>query len=352
MKICKNLWGADCKGNLVSKYVLKNRNGMEVEVSDFGALIVGIRIPGENGKEYDVTLGYDTIEEYYNNDSCFGAYVGRNVNKIKNACVELDGAIYELEKNRGEDNIHSGSKRSYYEKYQAITGMNHFSAWVTFSRLSPHMEQGFPGNLNQLIKYTFTENNELIINYDMVSDMTTVINPTNHSYFNLSGHDSGDILNHHLKIYSDKFLASDKRFLPTGEIINVEDTAFDFRKEQRVGKMMEVEDSQIRITKGYNHNYIFDNDERLKRVAYLKSPDTNISMTVYTTMCGMQLYTANHLSGEKGKNSAKYNKYAGICFETQFYPNACNIPHFPSSIFKNGEHYISKTIYKFDFPIS
>ena len=258
MKITE--FGLTKNGEKASKYLLENANGMEVELSDFGAQFLAIRVPDKDGVLTNVLLGYDTMEEYYDNGAGFGAYIGRNGNRIGGASVVLDGVEYQLENNNKGNNLHSGSVRSHYQFYAASTGESVEGSYVELQRVSPHLEQGFPGNLDQKIRYTLSEENEIIIDYEMVSDMTTVINPTNHSYFNLSGHNSGDILSHELEIYSEGFLLTDKNLLPTGEIASVE-----------------------------------------------------------------------------GKEGAIYPKRGGLCLETQFYPNACNEPKFPSSVVEAGK---------------
>lgn len=213
-----------------SKYVLQNGNGMEVSLSDFGASILSICVKDKKDTSVDVLLGYDTLEEYYDNSCGFGAYIGRNSNRIADAKVMINGVEYSLEANNHGNNLHSGNNRSHYQFYQTEVGTENGSEYVEFQRVSPHLEQGFPGNLQQRIRYTLTEKNELIIRYEMISDMDTVINPTNHSYFNLNGHNSGDILKHKLEVYSEAFLLTDNHLLPTGEIASVEGTPMDFRK--------------------------------------------------------------------------------------------------------------------------
>ena len=216
--IQKYYFGKTKTGKQAYKYILTNTAGAELTVSDFGAYILSIRVPDRNGEKKEVTLGYDTIEEYYDNNRGFGAYVGRNANRIEDAKVTLDGVEYQLEVNDREcNNLHSGSNRSHYQLYEAITGAAEDGEYVEFSRLSPHLEQGFPGNLIQKIRYTLTPDNGVKIQYEMQSDRTTVVNPTNHSYFNLSGDPTKDILAHEMEINAEAFLPTDERLIPTGE---------------------------------------------------------------------------------------------------------------------------------------
>lgn len=334
-------------GQKASKYVLTNKQGMEVEVSDFGALLTAIKTPDCNGNLIDVQLGYDTLEEYYDNDCGFGAFIGRNGNRIQGAEVTLDGVSYALDQNDNGNNLHSGFDRSHTKFYAAQTGTSEEGSFVELKRVSPHMEQKFPGNLDQTIRYTLTDDNELVIDYRMTTDQTTVVNPTNHSYFNLGGHNSGDILGHELEIYADTFLPTDEELIPTGEIASVEGTPMDFRQAKKIGRDIEADFSALNIGGGYDHNYCFANDGVFKKVAKLVCRETGISMEVFTDLCGMQVYSGNFLDGTKGKQGAVYSKRAGICFETQFYPNACKQPNFPSSVLKAGEVFTSRTVYRF-----
>ncbi len=348
MDIKKIFWGQTRDGRKASKYFLENDNGMVVEVSDFGALILAIRIPCDDGMR-DVVLGYDTLEEYYHNGNAFGAYVGRNANRIAGAKVTLDGSVYYLRANNGPNNLHSGPIRSYCQFYEATTGVEENRVWIKLERMSPDMEQGLPGNLQQSIRYTLTRDNQLVIDYGMVSDKTTVINPTNHSYFNLAGHGSGDVLAHRMQIWADTFLPTDPAMIPTGEIRSVEGTPFDFRSVRTVGSQIEEDYEPLRLAKGYDHNYCLVDDGMMRNVAWLESPDKKVSMAVYTDLCGLQLYTGNGIKKHSGKMGAVYDRRQGICFETQFYPNACNDSRFPSSVFKAGEEYASRTVYAFLF---
>ena len=347
MKINKAEFGITRNGEKAGRYLITNEAGIEVELSDFGALLLSIRVPDRAGVKRDVVLGYDTLEEYYDNSCGFGAYIGRNGNRIANARVTIEGEEYPLEANDYSNNLHSGNDRSHYKFYRAVIGESGEGSFVELHRVSPHLEQGFPGNLNQKIRYTLTEQNELMIDYEMESDRTTVVNPTNHSYFNLSGHDSGDVLSHELEIYSNGFLLTDEHLLPTGEIASVEGTPMDFRMKKKIGQDIDATYLPLQIAGGYDHNYVFVNDGILKPLARLASPESGIYMETHTDLCGMQVYSGNFLDHQKGKDGVVYQKRAGICFETQFYPNSCNEPKFPSCILEAGKIFRSRTIYKF-----
>ena len=343
----KKYFGTTKDNEQASRYILKNKQGMEIAISDFGALLLAIRMKDKNAEIQDVILGYDSMEEYYNNDCGFGAYIGRNGNRIQGASVVLDGVEYLLEKNDNGNNLHSGRKRSHYQFYKATVGESEEGEYVQLERVSPHLEQGFPGNLKQVIRYTLSEDNRLIIDYEMESDMTTVVNPTNHTYFNLAGHKSGDVLAQKLEIYSDAFLPTDDELIPTGEVATVEGTPMDFRQAKAVGQDIHAEYEPLQIAGGYDHNYVFENNGKMKQMAKIYCPLTGIYMKVYSDLCGMQIYSGNFLDGVRGKEDAVYAKNAGICFETQYYPNACKEPRFPSSILKAGKKFTSRTIYEF-----
>ncbi len=348
MQLKKEYWDLTRNQDKASRYILTNGNGMEVVLSDFGALILSISLP-VNGKMRDVVLGFDTLNEYYSNGAGFGAYVGRNANRIGGAKVTIEGVEYKLEQNNNGNNLHSGEDRSYYKFYKAQTGIEKSCAWVEFSRVSPHMEQGFPGNLKQRIRYTLTEDNELMISYHMVSDQATVINPTNHCYFNLAGQGSGDILEHTMTVYADSFLPTDDKLIPTGKLCKVENTPFDFRNPKKIGLEIDADYKPLNQAGGYDHNFCLDYDGTLKKAAVLESPNGDLTMTTFTDLPGMQVYCGNFLGGDHGKGGTIYNRRNGICFETQFYPNACNEPNFLSSIRPANVPFISHTVYKFSW---
>ncbi len=348
MNIQQIPWGVTKDGKKAMRYLLKNRTGMEVELSDFGALLLAIRLPlGEEKR--DIALGFERLEEYSSNGPAFGAYIGRNANRIAGAKVVLNGKCYALEPNDRGNNLHSGSKRSHYECYVAESGLREEDVFVEFRRLSPHLEQGFPGNLHQRIRYTLTRSNALVIDYFMTADQDTVVNPTNHCYFNLLGHSAGDILQHKLQVFADFYLPTDEALIPTGEIASVEGTPMDFREPGEIGAGLQADFQSLRLAGGYDHNYCLRNGGLLCRAARLQAPDDSVSMTVFTDRPGLQVYTGNFLAGEKGKNGVSYHKNAGICFESQAYPNACGSENFPTSIQKADREFHSRTVYQFEF---
>ncbi len=349
MAIMKESFGTTKDGVRVYLYTMKNGNGMEVSVTDYGANIVRLLVPDRFGRFADVVLGYDTVEGYEKNGPGYGSFIGRHANRIGGACVVLDGRRYELEKNDGSNNLHSGSRGFNKYVYQAALSDGRDASSVEFSRLSADMEQGLPGNLEVAVRYTLTEKNELVLEYSAVSDKETVINLTNHSYFNLAGHASGDVLGHQVRVHADSFTPTSDDLIPTGEIRDVTGTPMDFREFRQVGEEIDSDYIPLRQAGGYDHNYCLSGkDNGLTLAAELWEEESGRYMQVYTDLPGMQLYTGNFIQGdERGKEGCCYFRRGGICFETQYYPNACNIPAFPSDIFKAGEAYHSTTIYRF-----
>lgn len=348
MKVEVKTFGFTKEGKKASLYILKNSKGMEVHLTDFGALIQKILVPAKNGELVDVVLGHDELEGYFNNDIALGGFVGRNANRIANGKVTIDGVEYLLDKNNGENNLHSGFTRSSYMLFDTEVSEDEDLASVRFSRMFPHMEQGFPGNADISVVYSLNEDNELILSYYGVSDKKTVMNLTNHSYFNLNGQESGSILNHLLILDADAFTPANAEMIPTGEIKPVSGTPMDFRKEKRIGEEIESDYEPLILAGGYDHNYVLKSvADESRMAARLTGDKTGIVMEVFTDMPGMQLYTGNFLDGRRGKAGAVYEKRTGVCFETQFFPNACNEENFQSSILSAGEEYKSYTVFRF-----
>jgi len=348
MEITKKPFGITSKGEEATLYTITNDNGMTVSFTDYGANIVSILVPDANGKVVDVCLGYDDLAGYEKNGPGFGSFIGRHANRIGGARFELNGKVYELDKNDGENNLHGGfvgyNKFMYTaEIYEADDTIS-----IEFSRLSPHMEQGFPGNLDVSVTYSVTQANELVIEYSAVSDRDTIVNLTNHCYFNLAGHNSGTILDHKVWIKANQFTPTTPDLIPTGELWDVSGTPMDFRVAKKVGQDIDANYEPLIIGKGYDHNYVLDiKGTEVEKVGELIEEKSGRRMEIFTDLPGMQLYTGNFLNGEKGKDGAVYNKRAGICFETQFFPNSCNIKSFPSCVLKAGKQFESVTIYKF-----
>lgn len=354
MSIMKKSFGVTSNGEEASLYELTNQNGMKVVVTDFGANIVKIIVPDCNGVMDDIALGFETIQGYELNEPGLGAFIGRNANRIKDAKFEINGKTYQLQVNDGPEgaevnNLHSGTPMYNKVMYEVETFEDENGSSIELSRLSPDMEQGFPGNLNVSVTYTLTDENELLIEYFGVSDQDTVVNLTNHSYFNLAGHNSGSILNHEVMICANEFTPTDDLLIPTGELASVEGTPMDFRTMKPIGRDINADYYPLKQGKGYDHNYVLDKQtDDVELCAKLYEPTSKRYMEVYTDLPALQFYTANNLKEPAdGKSGAVYHKQAGVCFETQFCPNACNEKKFQSSVLRKGEEYSYVTIYKF-----
>ncbi len=349
MKITQKSFGKTARGEEATLYTVTNNNGMKVSFTDFGAHIVSIIVPDAQGNAVDVNLGFETLKGYEVNSPGFGAFIGRHANRIGGAKFEINGKTYELEKNDGNNNLHGGSNGYNKLMYETEIYEDDDIASVEFSRLSPHMEQGFPGNLDITITYSLTEANELVIEYLAVSDRDTIVNLTNHAYFNLAGHNSGSVLDHKLWIKANQFTLTTPDLIPTGELADVAGTPMDFRSFKTIGQDINADYEPLKMAGGYDHNYVLDiNGTEVEKVAELIDEKSGRRMEVFTDLPGMQLYTGNFLTPTKNnKDNAEYNKRYGVCFETQYYPNSCNISTFPSCLLKAGKEFDSVTIYKF-----
>ncbi len=349
MSIDKKSFGVCSNGEEASLYELCNSNGMKVTVTDFGANIVHIIVPDANKKMEDVALGFDNVQGYEVNQPGCGSFIGRNANRIRKAQFELNNKVYQLEKNEGENNLHGGNPPYNKVMYEVETFEDENGSSIELTRVSPDMEQGFPGNLTISVTYTLTENNELILEYFAVSDKDTIVNLTNHSYFNLAGHNSGSILDQEVMITASTFTPTDDELIPTGEIRSVTDTPMDFREMKPIGRDIHTDYAPLKQAGGYDHNYILDKTTSdIEFCAKLIDPKSKRYMEVYTDLPGIQFYTGNFLNVNGcGKDGASYKKQEGVCFETQFYPNACNIDEFPTTVLRAGEEYSYATVYKF-----
>lgn len=341
-RVKKEVFGTTSDGKEVTAFTLKNKNGMTATFLDYGAVIESVFVPDKKGNLKDVVLGCANVKGYEENTSSLGAFVGRNANRIGKARFTINGKEYQIAQNENGNNLHSGEP--FYNKlmYDYECFEDNDAASVEFSRLSPDGEQGFPGNLDITVTYTLTDENELVIEYLAVSDKDTVVNLTNHSYFNLKGHESGTVLNHQAMINADKITVTDNEMISTGAYRDVEGTPYDFRTLKTIG-------DDIEAAGGYDDNFVLNHSgDEVEKAAELYEPESGRLMEVFTNLPGLQFYTSCGLNEtENCKDGAKYGKYAAACFETQFYPNACNIEHFPGSILKAGEEYDYQTIYKF-----
>lgn len=340
----KYSYGENVAGQEGTVYVLENKNGMKVEIVDFGAVISKIEVPDKDGNAIDVVLGYDDVKGYEEGSVFFGAPVGRSANRIGGAGFSINGKDYTLGENDNGNNLHSGLDY-YHLRFWEINELS--DTEITCSLHSPDGDQGYPGNVTIVITYALTEDNELRITYDATPDADTILNMTNHSYFNLDGHASGDILKQEIWLDADAFTRANAQSIPTGEILDVTNTPMDFRKAKVIGTEIDTEYEALVLGAGYDHNWILNNNGAYKLVGSLYSSTSEIKMEVYTDLPGVQIYTGNFINNEIGKNDITYVRRSGVCFETQYFPDAIHHENFPSPIVKAGEKYHTVTGYKF-----
>ena len=338
-------FGKTADGSQVTLYELLNANGLRVTAMDYGAILVDLEVPDRNGKSADINLGFDELEPYIKRNPLFGAVVGRYANRIENAGFTIDGVEYKITRNSGKNHIHGGNKKRFDKvMWEGERFRNDEGAGVRFTYLSKDGDEGFPGNLNCTVTYTLTNKNELKINYQATTDKSTVVNLTNHAYFNLAGAGSGDVLDHEMMINADFYTPGDKALIPTGEILSIKNTPLDFTEPKTIGARIE----QLTETRGYDHNYVLKNsDGSLTLAARVYEPTSGRIMQVYTTAPGMQFYTANGMRNLQGKDGKVYQNHYGFCLETQHFPDSPNKPHFPSPVLRPGEKYDTTTIFKF-----
>lgn len=349
MGITVSQFGKTKDGKEAKLYVLKNANGTTAAVSDFGAVLVSLFVKDKEGKFRDVVLGFDDVEGYEEkNDTYYGATIGRNGNRIGKAECEISGVKYTFDKNDGNNNLHGGDNGYQIRMWDVKEQTDSDTPSITFYLNSPHMDQGFPGNADICVTYTVTAEDALEISYDCVSDADTIFNMTNHSYFNLNGHTSGTILDQEVKINADSFTWADNESIPTGEITSVEGTPMDFREYHTIGERIEEDYIPLHYGSGYDHNYCVNDTGKEQIVACMRSKESGIAMEVRTDLPGMQLYVGNFIKGNQvGKGGYVYPRRSGACFETQYYPDAPNHLKFAQPIYKAGEKYETKTVYKF-----
>lgn len=337
-------FGTTKDGAEVTRYTITNKNGLSMSALDYGAIISHLMVPDRDGKLDDIVLGFDNVAGYEVNGCFFGSFIGRHGNRIGDARFTLNGTTYELEKNDGRNNLHGGTPGYHQVMYEAATTEDS----VTFTRVSPDMEQGYPGNLDISVTYTLTDENELRIDYKMKSDQDTLCNPTNHSYFNLKGHGGGTITDHELYIKANGFTETSDDLIPNGTIVDVAGTPMDFRTKKPIGRDIDADYQPLHVAGGYDHNFVLDKAEgKLEKVAEVSEDTTGRTMEVYTDLPGMQLYSGNFIEKEDGKGGSTYTWRTGVCFETQYFPNSINIPDFASCVLKAGEEFNSTTVYKF-----
>ena len=335
----------------IKLYTLKNESGMTVRVTNYGAIVTSIIVPDRNGKQADVALGYDRVEDYINavDKPYFGAVVGRYGNRIAKGEFTLDGETYSLLKNNGENHLHGGAigfDKVVWTVDEYVEGQA-----LTLSYLAKDKEEGYPGNLQLKIAYTLADDNSLVVDYHATTDKATPVNVTQHTYFNLKGEGQGTILDHQLMLNAKKFTPVDESLIPTGEMPTVAGTPFDFTTPKAIGRDIGQQNEQLVFGLGYDHNWILDTDGKegeLSLAAQVHEPSSGRVMEIYTTEPGIQFYCGNFLDGRlRGKSGKPYVHRGGFCLETQHFPDSPNQPNFPSTILKPGETYDSKTVFKF-----
>lgn len=336
-------------GESVQLFTLRNKNGIEVSITNYGGIIVSLKTFDGKGLLADVALGFETLERYLQPHPYFGAIIGRYGNRIGKARFTLDGVTYTLAKNNGENSLHGGNEGLDKKLWKARPEPGEGVQALALEYTSPDGEEGYPGTLRTEVRYTLSDDDSLRIDYRATTDKKTVVNLTNHTYFNLAGQGNGDILNHEIEIRASRFTPVDAGLIPTGELRSVEGTPFDFRKPHRIGERIDAQDEQIRLGGGYDHNFVLDREGAgLSLAARVVEPSSGRGLEVWTTEPGMQFYTGNFLDGTiTGKGGKVYPRRSGFCLETQHFPDSPNQPGFPSTVLEPGQEYRSATVWKF-----
>lgn len=345
MSIIKTEFGTMPDGEKVYSYLIDNGNGLSAEILSYGGIVKSLYVTDKNGVKTDVVLGRDTLSDYLQNDGYLGALIGRHANRIKNSKFELNGEMYKVGTNEGNNSLHGGNV-GFDQKIWDVNEADGEEPSLTLTLLSADGEEGFPGQLKVKVVYRLTKNNALKIEYSAVSNKDTVVNLTNHAYFNLAGHDSGVIDNQILQINSGFYTPNDSECMPTGEVRSVSGTPFDFRVPKAIGQDINADFEQIKMFGGYDHNFALEG-RGYRLAAKAECQSNGISMEVYTNQPAVQLYTSNALTEGIYKDGARYGIHQAFCLETQCFPNAMAHSHYPSPILKKGEEYNFTTEYRF-----
>lgn len=340
--ISKESFGTTKAGVPVDEYILSSGSGVTASIITYGGIIRSLTTPGRDGKTEDIVLGYGSLEQYEARHPYFGTITGRFANRIAKGTFSLDGKSYSLAINNGPNHLHGGIDGFDRAVWKAETSSSRDSVSLQLSHVSPDGDEGYPGTLAVTVTYTLSSNNTLRIDYSATTDKATPINLTSHSYFNLKGHASGDVLGQKIQIYAQSIVPVDGTLIPTGELQPVDGTPFDFRRPQTIGSRI----SQVQP--GYDHTFVLEGSAGLKKAALAWDPDSGRALEVVTSQPGVQFYTGNFLDGsERGKDGAAYHKHAGFCLETQHFPDSPNQRNFPSAILRPGETYQQSTLFKF-----
>ncbi len=345
-KVEKKLFGKMPDGTDVNLYTLTNANGMQAGIIEYGGAVASLTAPDRTGKFADVVLGMDDLDGYRNQTAYFGALIGRYGNRIGHGRFKLDGKTYTLPKNNGENTLHGGNAGFDKKLWTVKEAQSADGPAIELTYVSKDGEEGFPGTLNARVVYTLTNNNELKIDYEATTDKDTVVNLTNHSYFNLAA-DGGDILQHQVMINADRFTPVDAGLIPTGELKAVKGTPFDFTQSTAIGARIDAKDDQLVKGKGYDHNWVLNGGSGLVKAAEVYEPKTGRVMEVMTTEPGLQFYTGNFLDGTLKAKGHVIPFRGGLCMETQHFPDSPNKPSFPSTELKPGQTYKTTTVYRF-----
>lgn len=345
MGVTKEIFGKCPTGEEICLYTITNANGLCAKVTNYGAILVGLNTPDASGKMDDIVLGFDNVEAYLANPSFFGATVGPNANRIGGAKFTIDGQTYQLDVNDNANNLHSHFDKGQHKQVWQATAYDNS---VCFTIDAADGSLGFPGNRTFAVTYTLTDNNRLELHYHVESDAKSVINLTNHTYFNLEGHTSGSIEDHTLWLKASHYTPVVAGAIPTGEIAPVVGTPMDFTTPEVIGKRINDDFEQLHLTSGYDHNWVIDDvDGSVQLFATVKAPKSGRVMKAYTNLPGVQFYAGNCIDPQAGKAGAAYDKRHGLCLETQFYPDTANKPEFPSAVFGPDRIYDYTTVYEF-----
>jgi aldose 1-epimerase len=342
-------------GRAADVITLRNRRGIVVRAMTWGGIILSLETPDREGRFTDIVLGFDALEDYFGDSPYFGAIIGRYGNRIAHGTFSLDGVRYELARNNGENHLHGGIRGFDKRLWAAQTFERNDAAGVALSYASADGEEGYPGRLDVTVTYTLDDDDALTIDYSATTDAPTVVNLTQHSYFNLKGVGS-TVLGHQLTIEADAFIPVDASLIPTGEVAPVDGTPFDFRQPTAIGARIDEDDQQLRLAGGYDHTFALGltanaaagSIRPLRRAAFVREPTTGRTLDVATTEPGVQLYTSNFLNGSiRGKGGIPYPHRGGLCLETQHFPDSPNEPGFPTTVLRPGKRYESRTIFRF-----
>ena len=343
-------FGTLSDGREVNAFVLKNARGMSVQILDLGGVIASIKVPDSSGNFADVTTGFDYPQPYLDGAGYMGAIVGRYANRISGGKFSIDGIDYSLAKNNGDNAIHGGLVGFDKKIWDVEFLVSLHDSKLKLSTFSPDGEEGYPGRVEVSVTYTLNDQNQLTIDYSATSDKATIINLTNHAYFNLDGHQAGSILEQEVMLNANHFTPIDESSIPTGVILDVAGTPLDFRQRKAIGLDIESEDRQMTFGSGYDHNFVINHSEpgSVSLAAEVYSPNSGRVMKVYTDQPGVQFYTGNFLNGKLvGKEGAVYGRRSAFCLETQHFPDSPNKPMFPSTILQPGDQFASRTIFEF-----